>query len=85
MESVLYHLNIALESDGQEGGNPGKGGYKYSQLVEMWRAANATRENLMIMFWTPESLYNEFMVSCNWGCKSPPALLGNSHVLVFLS
>ncbi|CAB9517822.1 Gamma-aminobutyric acid (GABA) B receptor [Seminavis robusta] len=57
MEQVLYHLNIAMESNGPE---PHKGGYSYSQLVQLWRAANATKSNLMMMWWTPEPLYQEF-------------------------
>lgn len=53
----LYYLNIALKSSGPEGP---AGGYPYARLVEMWKAANATRSNLIMYYWTPEALYQEF-------------------------
>jgi len=53
----IYHNQIALQSDGP---NDIRGGYSYSQLVGIWRAANATKENVMIMWWSPEMLFEEF-------------------------
>ena len=40
----IYHNEIALQSDGT---NDHRGGYSYSQLVGIWRAANATKEDVM--------------------------------------
>ena len=40
----IYHNQIALRSDGT---NDYRGGYSYSQLVGIWRAANATKEDVM--------------------------------------
>ena len=40
----IYHNHIALQSDGTA---DHRGGYSYSQLVGIWRAANATKENVM--------------------------------------
>jgi 7 transmembrane sweet-taste receptor of 3 GCPR len=53
----LHYLNIALKSSGPEG--PAEG-YPYARLVEMWKAANATRSNLIMYYWTPEALYQQF-------------------------
>jgi len=43
METQLFHLNIPLQKEH----------YSYGQAVELWNAANATRSNLMMMWWTP--------------------------------
>jgi 7 transmembrane sweet-taste receptor of 3 GCPR len=53
----LHYLDIALKSSGPEG--PAEG-YPYARLVEMWKAANATRSNLIMYYWTPEALYQQF-------------------------
>ena len=53
-----YYHNIALKSSGKE---PHSHGYQYSQLVEMYAAANATRSNLMLMWWTPEATYSTYV------------------------
>jgi hypothetical protein len=58
VQTVTHHLNISLESDGDE---PYSGGYTRGNLVDMWRAANATKSNLMMLWWTPDTLYEEFM------------------------
>jgi hypothetical protein len=52
-----HHLGMPLRSSEDE---PESRGYSYSRLVEMWRAANAIKSNLMMMWWTPEALYKEF-------------------------
>ncbi|CAB9514096.1 Gamma-aminobutyric acid (GABA) B receptor [Seminavis robusta] len=66
VEQSLYHLNIPLKSDGMEGvdetGN-GKGGYTSSQLADMWHAANATKSNLIMFWWTPQPLYYRYLGS----------------------
>lgn len=59
MESSIYHLNIALDPNNGPDGSPN--GYTSTQLQEMWHAANATRSNLMMMWWTPEPLYQKFL------------------------
>lgn len=57
VESQAYHLGIPMQSSGPE---PGSRGYGYSQLTEIMRAANATKSNAMIFWWTPEPLYQSF-------------------------
>ena len=52
-----YHLGIALESNGNEPSN----GYSYSEMVQIWRAANATDSHVIMQWWKPESLYQEFL------------------------
>jgi len=59
MESSVYHLNMALDPSNGPDGSPS--GYSTSQLKEMWHAANATRSNLMMMWWTPEPLYQQYL------------------------
>ena len=54
----IHYLDIALKSTGPEGP---AGGYPYERLVEMWKAANATKSNLMMQYWSPEPLYQEFL------------------------
>lgn len=58
VQQQLYHLNIALESDGDE---PISNGYTYSQMTEIWAAANATKSNVILQWWTPEALYQTFL------------------------
>jgi hypothetical protein len=57
VEAQCHHLGMALRSSGDQ---PGSRGYSYSRLVEMWKAANATKSNLLMMWWTPEALYQSF-------------------------
>lgn len=54
----MYHLNIALESNGPE---PNSGGYTYAQLSDVWLAANATKSNVMMMWYKPEITYQNFL------------------------
>ena len=54
----IYYNNIALKSSGKE---PGSEGYSYSQLAEMWAAANATQENLITQWWTPEAIHSTYL------------------------
>jgi len=51
-----YHLDIALESSGPSS----NGGYSYNQLYEIWQAANATKSDVMMLWWTPEALFDRF-------------------------
>ena len=56
-EAVCYHLDIALESNGDE---PYSGGYTYTQLGDMWKAANATKNNVIITWAIPDPTYELF-------------------------
>ncbi|KAL3912006.1 MAG: hypothetical protein SGARI_001368 [Bacillariaceae sp.] len=58
MESNIHHYNMGLDPNNGPDGSPS--GYTSSQLTEMWHAANATGENLIMMWWTPEPLYQKF-------------------------
>lgn len=60
VEQQVHHLNIALESSGDE---PVSGGYSYSAMTEIWAAANATRSDVMMRWWTPEALYQTFLAT----------------------
>jgi hypothetical protein len=51
LEAQCYHLDIALESNGAE---PYSGGYTYGQLGQIWRAANATRNHVAMMWVEPD-------------------------------
>jgi len=53
-----YHLEIALESNGEE---PNSGGYSYDQMIEIWKAANATKSDVMMIWWQPDVLYQDFL------------------------
>eukprot|EP00585_Thalassiosira_rotula_P022495 CAMPEP_0196226628 /NCGR_PEP_ID=MMETSP0912-20130531/50499_1 /TAXON_ID=49265 /ORGANISM="Thalassiosira rotula, Strain GSO102" /LENGTH=872 /DNA_ID=CAMNT_0041506137 /DNA_START=459 /DNA_END=3079 /DNA_ORIENTATION=+ len=48
-----YHLGIALESNG----NDASGGYAYKDMVDIWKAANATRSDLIGQWWATETTY----------------------------
>ena len=48
LELQAHHLNIPLVSSGKGKGNRG---YSYSQMLEIWHAANATKSNVMIYWW----------------------------------
>jgi hypothetical protein len=58
LEAQAYYIPIYLKSNGPE---PGSGGYTYSQLTGIIRAANATRSNLMIFWWQPEPLFQSLI------------------------
>lgn len=58
LEATCHHLDIGLESNGDE---PNSGGWTYGQLGQMWRAANATRNHVAMMWVVPDPLYEEFM------------------------
>jgi hypothetical protein len=54
---LTYHLEIALSSSGKEAGSRG---YSYEQLTGIWLAANATKSNVIMQWWTPEALVSLF-------------------------
>ena len=47
--SQAYWNDIALESDGPL---PENKGYSYGQMVDIWRAANATQSHVIMWWWT---------------------------------
>ena len=51
-----YHLDIALTSSGPSS----NGGYSSNQLYEIWHAANATKSDVMMLWWTPDALFDRF-------------------------
>lgn len=57
VQPQTHHLNIALSSDGEQ---PGSQGYEYSQLLEIWAAANATKSDVVMHWWTPEALVRTY-------------------------
>lgn len=57
-----YHLGISVEGDGV--GEGGSGGYAYSQLVDALRAANATKSDILIFWWTPEAVRMGRIIDC---------------------
>jgi hypothetical protein len=60
VQQQFYHLDIALKSNGNE---PGSNGYSYSEMIDIWAAANATKSNVMMEWWTPNALYQTFLGS----------------------
>ena len=48
---------MALESNG----NGVSGGYEYSEMVEIWKAANATKSDVIGQWWKPEATFNSFV------------------------
>ena len=53
-----YHLNISLESNGKEANTSG---YTYGELVDIWYAANATKSNVIGLWWRPEAMFQRFL------------------------
>ncbi|CAJ1957666.1 unnamed protein product [Cylindrotheca closterium] len=51
-----YHLGIPLKSSGS-----GPKGYKYGDLAQIWAAANATKSDVMMLWWHPDSLYEQYI------------------------
>jgi hypothetical protein len=56
VKQQTHHLGIALESNGDE-----EGGYSYTQLTEIWAAANATKSDVIMLWWSPDSLYQTYI------------------------
>jgi hypothetical protein len=57
LESQAYWNNIALESDGPDLVNSG---YSYSEMLQIWDAANATRSDVIMWWYNPDSLIEAF-------------------------
>lgn len=57
VEQIAYHLDIALDGDGKE---KGSGGYTYPQMTDIWYAANYTKSDVVMMWWSPDLLYQTF-------------------------
>ena len=55
VKQQLKHLDVALESDG---GEEISNGYAYTEMVEIWSAANATKSDLIGRWWSPDATYN---------------------------
>ena len=55
---TTYHLNIALQSNGKNQG--ASRGYYYNEMVEIILASNATKSDIIIMWWTPEAVSIKF-------------------------
>ena len=54
-----YHLDIGLQSSGPQ--DPIARGYTYQQMTQIWAAANATKSNVLLHWWTPEALYQQYI------------------------
>ncbi|KAL7570988.1 hypothetical protein ACA910_002611 [Epithemia clementina (nom. ined.)] len=52
-----HYLDIPVESNGNEP----SGGYSYSEMVQIWNAANETDSDVLMLWWKPESLYHEYL------------------------
>jgi len=57
VDAQLYWNNISLEGDGPL---PENNGYPYEQMIEIWRAANATKSHVVVWWWTPDATVEEF-------------------------
>lgn len=57
IDAQAYHNDIALQSDGPLKEN---GGYSYNQMIQIWRAANATTSDIVMWWWTPDATIEEF-------------------------
>jgi hypothetical protein len=52
VKQQTHHLEIALEAE--------SGGYSYGDMLDVWYAANATKSNVIGMWWSPEALVSLF-------------------------
>ena len=57
LDSQLYWNSIALESNGPL--EP-TSAYAYESMVEIWKAANKTNSNVIMWWWRPDPLVEEF-------------------------
>jgi hypothetical protein len=61
IDAQLYWNDIVgLKASGPS--EPNKG-YEYSSQIEIWRAANATKSDVMMWWWQPEATVEEFSTS----------------------
>ena len=56
-QAQAYHNNIALKTEGDQ---PFGSGYSYPRMVEIWHAANWTRSPVIMHWWHPDALYQEY-------------------------
>jgi len=52
-----HYLNISLKGNGDGTAN----GYSATQSSEIWKAANATRSDVVMLWWDMDPLYSEFL------------------------
>jgi hypothetical protein len=57
LDAQLYWNNIALESNGPSDPN---GAYSYGSMIQIYRAANATKSNVIMWWWKPDPTVEEF-------------------------
>ena len=55
--SQTHWNDIGLKSNGQE---EITGGFAYSHMIQIWRAANATNSSVIMWFWRPHQVLQEF-------------------------
>ena len=58
LQPWIYHFHLPLSSGGTIGST---NAYTNHQIMELWDAANATRSNLMTLWYTPEGLYSKYI------------------------
>jgi hypothetical protein len=51
VKQQTHHLKIALESDGNED----SGGYSYTEMIDIWSAANATKSAVIGLWFKPDA------------------------------
>jgi len=56
VKQQLKHNDVALESNGEDV----SGGYSYTSMVEIWNAANATKSDVIGIWWSPDATHNMF-------------------------
>ena len=59
-EAQMFWNNISLSSRGTKDNN---NGYSYGQMVDVWKAANATKSNVLMWWWFPDPLLEKFQDS----------------------
>jgi hypothetical protein len=56
-QANAHHLGLPLKATGPDV----NAGYSYSQLTQIWAAAEATRSPVLMMWWKPEALYQTYL------------------------
>ena len=57
VESQMHWNNIGLTSNGKIQPN---NGYSYTQMLQVWKAANATKSDVFMWWWTPDIMVDEY-------------------------
>ncbi len=61
VDSQIYWNDfVGIALDGPEVPN---GGYSYGEMIEIWNAANATKSDIMMWWWKPDSMLSKYMGS----------------------